>query len=389
MRKILLLIALIAPNTLWAVGADSTRSSLHVEKRGDSILVRSTARIVVEDSVTIGNPRAPTKAGGRVDSLYTKHLNFTTVTVQSGTGTAAAGLDSLQLIDSGISGGDLAGTLSGDKIWTGTTTHLGTQVLTSLDSLYQAWPYTVVIDSAGNGHRTTIGTVSISNASVVVRQGSYAGATISGSKNIIRVVGRITLTDSLLITGNDNYINLGPGASIGGTRISGDRNKLQFENGLNAGSLATVAGADDNTVDGGGWGSVFKGGNVIGGKRTVLQNVGFVTTINDHNLVFSAGSDSSVVTNCRLVATSTASEYTALLIQSHYPHISNNQLYAPISTNGGGIYMANDFGLFVGNDVRSGVRFIAGADSSVFTGNNLRGAVTNNGTGNIVSGGIP
>src|SRR3990167_8789481 len=259
MRKILLLIALIAPNTLWAAGADSTRASLHIVKRGDSTLVRSTARIVPEDSVVIGNPRAPGKAGGRVDSLYVKHLNFSTVTTQTGVTAASGIIDSSAILDGGVAGPDLVGTLSGNKIWTGTQTHSGTTVLITADSTYQAWPYTVVVDSAGNGHRTAIGTVSISNASVVIRQGSYAGATISGSKNIIRSAGRITLTDSLLITGSDNHINLGLGASIGGTRISGDRNKLQFENGLNAGSLATVAGADDNTVDGGGRGSLFAG----------------------------------------------------------------------------------------------------------------------------------
>jgi len=86
---------------------------------------------VVEDSVVVGNPRAPNKAGGRVDSFYVKHINFTTVTVQAGTGTAAAGLDSLQLIDGGTSGGDLAGTLSGNKVWTGTQNFTNTATITS------------------------------------------------------------------------------------------------------------------------------------------------------------------------------------------------------------------------------------------------------------------
>ena len=72
MRKILLLIALIVPNILWAAGADSTRASLHIVKRGDSTLVRSTARIVPEDSVVIGNPRTPVKKRRKIGRLKSK-----------------------------------------------------------------------------------------------------------------------------------------------------------------------------------------------------------------------------------------------------------------------------------------------------------------------------
>src|SRR3990167_7396605 len=98
MRKLLVLVIIFTPSVLWAAGADSTRASLHVVKRGDSTLVRATGRIVVEDSVVIGNPRVPSKTGGRVDSLYVKHLNVTTVTTDVGTVTTAS-IDSGQVVN--------------------------------------------------------------------------------------------------------------------------------------------------------------------------------------------------------------------------------------------------------------------------------------------------
>jgi len=296
-------------------------------------------------------------------------------------------IDSLNIRAAAVSGGNLAGTLSGNKIWTGTQTHSGTTVLVAADSTYQAWPFSVVVDSAGDGHRTAIGTVSVSNKSIVIREGSYAGATISGSKNIIWVVGRITFTDSLLVTGNDNLVNLGPGASIGGTRISGDRNRLVFENGLSAGAVGIVAGADDNVVDGGGFGSLFAGGAnegvVINGKRTIIRNTS--VTSNQHAIVVSATGDSSIVENCKVKTNGGAT--LGVYVAANYVIVRNCMIVAVGAIVG--IRTDNDFGVLVGNESLKGMTIVAGADSNVVTGNNIRGAISNSGTGNILSGGIP
>ena len=181
MRKILLLIALIVPNILWAAGADSTRASLHIVKRGDSTLVRSTARIVPEDSVVIGNPRAPGKAGGRVDSLYVKHLNFTTVTTQAGTATASGIIDSSAILDGGVAGGDLTGTLSGNKIWTGT----------------QTFKDSVIIDTGAFGTESDgaksniVAADSLLNATTIAQTGTV---TLTSGNNLWRATGAVTIS---------------------------------------------------------------------------------------------------------------------------------------------------------------------------------------------------
>src|SRR3990167_1474256 len=70
-----------------------------------------------------------TNSTGRLGSNGKRFLSISVDTLRH-----TVSFDSTDYVDGGIAGADLAGTLSGNKIWTGTQTHSGTTVLVAADS---------------------------------------------------------------------------------------------------------------------------------------------------------------------------------------------------------------------------------------------------------------
>lgn len=383
---------------LWALpahglsGADSTNSQTRVVQNGQNVVIRPNA------SIRLG---AVTPLGTRTNAIVVGFGGTILPDTTRGVGRRIGTPDSTFEV-------------SADTLRTAIAliTKAVHSNLNSVDSTYQAWPADAVIDSAGNGNRITTGTISVNNKSIIIKTGTYAATTVSGGFNIISVRGRLTLSDSLLITGNDNNIDLGPSPSIGGVRISGSRNKLTASGSISAGALLFNTGANDNYVNAGGWGgSGFTVSGASGkacdfrGSRNVLEYCYFNSTGASGNGILAQYSDSSSIRRCKIIASGSS----GIGVATEGPFLSVSDCYIYALGTGGraiqfdngkrgwlvsfcslfdvsGAYFTGDAGAVTGNVSDGGQWTItAGADSTVYGGNTVKGGISNSGTSNLVN----
>jgi hypothetical protein len=160
----------------------------------------------------------------------------------------------------------------------------------------------------------------------------------------------------------------------------------------------------DNVIDGGGWGTVISSatdhGLTVTGIRNIIRNIKVRVTGAKRAIFLDTGSDTSTVENCYAWSGSNV----GLLTNSSELKIKGNTLIAPGSvafyalsatakrlnvtgnigsgTASGAVDIYGDYHTFVGNNFEGTLVIEAGSDSSIYTGNNIKGSITNGGTGN-------
>ena len=340
-RFFFLALLLILPYEAWA-SRDSTAADTTVMKRSKTHLWRSLSRTVYEDSVYAGRPTA------RRDSSY-------------------EGVEDVQK-----------------------------HVMNASDSTFYAWPYDVVVDSAGLGHRTTLGTVSVSNRKIYVARGTYAGTnTISGSRNTIYVASGATFTGVITVSGNNNH--------------------LLFENGVQ--TIGIILSGNFNVLDGGGWKTLVAGGAADGvtasGTDNIIRNLSASNSTGAKDAIGNSAATMGArnqVLNC-LVITSSGSAIRVgndnliqgnVILTASGDAIRINGVRARVIGNEVVTTSVGQKGLTAGsgashlvvvsNTIRAygsdGMTFEAGSDSSIITANRVDSLITNSGTGNTTTGNV-